>query len=187
MSAFGTIELPFGDGVYNFCLSQYAQIFEHQDKCGITAVGADDSRILIPSGPKETYDRLRLGSWRLADIRETIRLGLIGGGAKPTEALVLVQRYVDARPQVENVELAWRILAAALVGPPGDELGKTTAEGVKSEVEADSTSPAPQPMDPEPPSASVPARSIKSRRGSSQPRSKAGTRATVRKPRRRSR
>lgn len=179
MSAFGTIILEFGDGEYPFCVAPYAQIFELQEKCGITAVAADDSRILIPSGPKEIYDRLRLGSWRVADYRETIRLGRIGGGAAPVEALQFVKRYVDARPAVESVEVAWRILAAMLVGPPGDELGKGEAERGPSKVEDGSTSPAPQPTEPAPPSDTPPARSTRSRPGNSQPRSKAGATATA--------
>jgi hypothetical protein len=170
MSAYGAISLEFGDGEHRFNVAPYAQIFELQDKCGITAVGGDDSRILIPSGPKEIYDRLRIGSWRVADYRETIRIGRIGGGATPVEALQFVKRYVDDRPFTESVEAAWRILAAALVGPPGDDLGKPEAERGQSKVEGASTSPAPPPTAPAPPSGTRPARSTRSPRGNSRPR-----------------
>lgn len=103
---------PWGDGDRDFRLA-IAQLEELQEKCN--------------AGPREIFDRLARGAWRLADIREPIRLGLIGAGVKPIEALSLVRRYVEARPLLENVTIAQAIIAAALVGPVDDPAGKAQA------------------------------------------------------------
>ena len=72
------------------------------------------------------------------DLRETIRLGLIGGGMDPLDALVLVKRYVDDRPLMENVLPAWRILSAALMGPEDDAPGKEAAPAAATESASNS-------------------------------------------------
>ena len=80
---------------------------------------------------------LRLGTHRfyLADIRETVRLGLEGGGASEPEATALVMRYLDEGPLDQHLELAAAIIAAALSGvKPG-----------KPEPEGGNTSPATSP------------------------------------------
>lgn len=67
------------------------------------------------------------GDWRVEDVRETIRLGLIGAGMTPTDAFGLVTRYVDdlARsPLVDNVGIAAAILHHALTAPEGEKPGK---------------------------------------------------------------
>jgi hypothetical protein len=68
------------------------------------------------------------GDWRLDDVRETIRLGLIGGGMSPMDAFVMVARYVDDRPLTENTGAAAAVLMHALIGEPDDKVGKTEAE-----------------------------------------------------------
>lgn len=60
----GKVYLPFADGVYAFRLG-FGQVVELQT--------------LTDAGPLEIYRRLLSGEWRFADVRETIRLGLIGG------------------------------------------------------------------------------------------------------------
>lgn len=86
---------------------------------------------LCDAGPAWIRARLATGQWRRKDISETIRLGLIGGGMKPTDARKLVARYVDARPLEENTLVAQAILAAVLVGVPDEAIKK--AEGEESE------------------------------------------------------
>lgn len=91
--------------------------------------GGDTYRFALPIGQLEELDektgggplavltRLLDGSWRLPDVRDTIRLALVGGGGvKPAEAVVLVRRHVDARPLEDAVPLAAAILMAALRG-----------------------------------------------------------------------
>lgn len=68
------------------------------------------------TGPLAALTRLLDGSWRLPDVRDTIRLGLIGGGLPPVDAAKLVRRHVDGRPLEEAVPIAATVLLAALRG-----------------------------------------------------------------------
>lgn len=99
------------------------------------------------AGPAQIHARLVDGSWRVDDIRETILLGLIGGGMTPTDALVLVRRFVDERPLVENVLPATVILGAALTGAASDMVGeraagKTSTKAKRASSSRRSTAPA---------------------------------------------
>ena len=62
------------------------------------------------------------------DVREILRLGLIGGGMKPFEALAMVKRYVEERPLLESMLVAAAVMQAALAGVPDDPVGKPQAE-----------------------------------------------------------
>lgn len=65
--------------------------------------------------------RLLTGNWRVADLRETLRLGLKGGGMSSTQALVLVERYAGPGNLMALKSLATNILGAALVGAPDED------------------------------------------------------------------
>lgn len=109
----GAVTRPWGDGDHVFRLP-IDQLLELQERCG--------------AGPVEILDRLCQRRWRVQDVRETIRLALIGGGMAPLEALARVKRYVDSRPLLESIEPAVAALGAALVGPVEDDApGKQTA------------------------------------------------------------
>lgn len=113
MSRNGHIEFTWGDGEYKFRLA-LAQLEELQEK--------------TDAGPLYLLQRIQRGEWRVRDLRETIRLGLIGGGLEPDKATVLVKRYFDDRPLVEGVKPALAILTAAIVGAPdGEKPGKQKA------------------------------------------------------------
>lgn len=58
-----------------------------------------------------------------AEIRETVRLGLQGGGLTEPEATALTMSAFDGRPLAEHIELAAKIVEAYLNGIP-DELKK---------------------------------------------------------------
>lgn len=121
----GAVTLEWADGSYRFRLA-VAQLVELQDLCG--------------AGPYAIYLRLVAHQWRVQDLRETIRLGLIGGGTAPGEALRLVRAYVEARPLLECEPVAARILAAALIGPDlDDEDGEDPDPGKATAPEAGST------------------------------------------------
>jgi hypothetical protein len=55
-------------------------------------------------------------NYKIADIREVIRLGLIGGGMTPTGAYTAMLRYFDLDPVGTHVGLALEILHAAMFG-----------------------------------------------------------------------
>jgi hypothetical protein len=108
------IDLDWADGTYSFRLG-WKELAELQEK--------------VDCGPYFLLDRLRSGAWRVGDISETIRLGLIGGDKEmvPVKALKLVQRYVEARPPMENLAYAIAILTAGVLGAPDEKLGEPDA------------------------------------------------------------
>jgi hypothetical protein len=163
--AHGTINLPFGNGTYDFNAAKHKQLFELQDKCGLLAQGADGEQIRIPCGPAEIFDRLRSNRWREADVAEPIRLGLIGGGLPIGDVGKLMAEFVHDHPLGTLAPLAARIMFAAVYGVQGDDLGKAEAERTASGVES-STSSAPPNTAPAARSGSRRGRSTKSPPGS---------------------
>lgn len=113
--------ITFGDGEYDFRLA-WGQLVELQEKTN--------------AGPLFVLNRLNSGEWRIEDISNIIRLGLIGGGTPPSTARTLVVRYVEERPLLENHLLAVVVLQAALMGSPEEPVGEQQAA---SPVEGSST------------------------------------------------
>lgn len=116
MSRLAQIRLTWADDDYIFRLP-IKQLIELQEACD--------------AGPSYIMARLEQNAWKVEDVRETIRLGLIGGGLKPEQALKLVRNYVDERPLLESAIVAQAIIAAAIVGveeeqPPGKPEAATT-------------------------------------------------------------
>ncbi|WP_313666097.1 gene transfer agent family protein [Shinella sp.] len=107
------IELDWADGTYAFRLA-WGQLVELQEKCD--------------AGPYVVLSRLENHSWRMNDISQTIRLGLIGGGIKPADASTLTRRYVEERPPLESVPYAIAILMVALQGAPEEKVGESEGE-----------------------------------------------------------
>ncbi len=101
--------LSWADGRYSFALKWgELELLQAKTDCG----------------PQALLDRLAGKHWRVGDISHTIRLGLIGGGLEPSKALKLVEDYVEKRPPLENVSLAYAILAAGVMGAPDEPLKK---------------------------------------------------------------
>lgn len=106
------VVLDWADGTYMFRLP-VNQLIELEEKC---------------SAPfTVVYSRLTEGRYSITDVRETIRLALIGGGLEPTEAVKLVRRYVDERPKASNLPFARAALAATLFGFEVEPLGNPEA------------------------------------------------------------
>ena len=82
MSRDASVTFDWADGTYKFRLP-YGQIAELQEKTGC--------------GPQFLLSRIIDGSWKVDDLRETIRLGLIGGGTEPIAAL-RKQTKIKSRP-----------------------------------------------------------------------------------------
>lgn len=95
----------FGDSEHKFALP-FPLIEELQRKTGVS-IGI-------------LFQRVRGLTFSIADIRETIRLGLIGGGMEPVEAFKLVKTYVENRPLVETMPVALSILELVWFGSPAD-------------------------------------------------------------------
>lgn len=116
-----SIVLAFGDGDYLFRLGM-VQLAELQTKCG-AGLGRIFARVV--KGRYLALDGATIGDpteaeWYTADLYETVRLGLIGGGegtvndapvkVGPVDAKRLADSYVTGRPWKE----AWAIAAAVL-------------------------------------------------------------------------
>ena len=106
MSRSAKYRAPFGDGVYDFVLD-IGGLEELQEK--------------TDAGPEELYHRVSNGNWRIADLREPIRVGLIRGGMDPMRALAMQARYAAEGYLASLKPLVLGILAAALVGAPDED------------------------------------------------------------------
>lgn len=71
--------------------------------------------------------RLATMNFKASDIRETVRLGLMGGGETEAEATHLTLYYVDKRPLGDSLQLASDIVNACVNGvvDEGKEPGET--------------------------------------------------------------
>jgi hypothetical protein len=93
----------FGDAEYTFKLTP-ALVEELEKKCG-SGIGALSGRMFARQ-------------FAQAEIVETIRLALIGGGTAPKRAAELVAAYAADRPLSETYPLAAKILERLWVGAP---------------------------------------------------------------------
>ncbi|MDX0487537.1 gene transfer agent family protein [Sinorhizobium medicae] len=112
MSRDGSCTVPF-NGQKTFFKLAWRELMKIQEACD--------------AGPYVVLDRLVSGRWKLQDISEVIKWGLIGGGMPQGEALKLVENEVECRPPLENLAIAQQVLAAGVVGAPEEEVGKKSA------------------------------------------------------------
>ncbi len=89
------------------------------------------------AGPEFILNRILAGQWRHADLFETIRFGLIGGGMERKDALKLTRAAFDRSPLVSFKIAASSILGHALYGVEDDKVGEEhpvepTPEGEKT-------------------------------------------------------
>lgn len=115
MNRHGAIELQWGDGTYTFRLG-LGEIEEMERKRDLGIF-----QIVTRLSPE-------IRQCKLSDITEVIRLGLIGGGMVPVEALVKVQRYAEERPIDENRDVAYAIALAGLMRLHSNEVEKASGE-----------------------------------------------------------
>lgn len=111
----GKVAFVWGDGEEHAFRLGLAQLRELQSK--------------TDCGPYALLRRIQAGDWKVDDLRQTIRLGLIGGGHEPGKAAELMKLHVDARPWLESVAPAILILMAALTGPDEDGPAKKAGAG----------------------------------------------------------
>lgn len=117
MTRSARIDQPWADGRHVFRLG-IDQLAELQEKCD--------------AGPPFVLARLMQNAWRVEDVRETLRLGLIGGGLASRDAMKLIERYVDAQKEVqlaENALIAQAVLGAAIFGHEDEPPKKPAGEG----------------------------------------------------------
>ncbi len=119
MSANGTRVIVWAGGEDTFCLAKVGLILDLEEKCraGIGVIAA----------------RLESGAYYLNDIRETIRLGLIGGGMTPERAMSAVKNNVDANPLGHCQLVAYHVITAVIAGVPDDPVGTKDDDAGKAE------------------------------------------------------
>lgn len=122
----GLVIEDWADGSYQFRLA-YGQWLELDQ--------------LLQVGPMALYVRLLDRQWKANDIREIIRLGLIGGGCNPIKALQLTKTYVEERPLLESLPLAMEIVSASLTPPKGDRKPGKAKAAQKTETSASTSGP----------------------------------------------
>lgn len=105
----GLITIDWADGSYAFRLT-LAGIEEIEAKC--------DASIF------EITVKLQSRKSRSKEILETLRIGLIGGGQSPADAMALVRKYGDERPLDENRDAALAVCLAGLMRVHSKELDK---------------------------------------------------------------
>lgn len=128
MSRHGAIELDFGDGTHTFRLSLGGiEELEAKADMGLFHIATR----LSPS--------VRL--CHLKEISEVLRIGLIGGGMAPVEALAQVRRYVDERPIDENRDIAYAVCLAGLTRLHTKEVESPSGEPKAAKKRRASTSP----------------------------------------------
>lgn len=107
MSRDGSIELDWPDQGRKYRL-RIGELRALQEKCD--------------KGPMEILAALTTGRWRVDDVIQPIRLGLIGGGMPMDEALRVVNFNVHDGNLGQAVIYAVAIVQAAITGPPDEEL-----------------------------------------------------------------
>lgn len=119
------IDLAFADGEYRFALG-LEQINELQNTCG-DGIGAIYARVLQGRVASDVnVGHPGYAAYKLADLTETVRQGLIGGKqglvdgqaveVGPMRANQLVANYLHAMPLARQWDLAASILYAKIEG-----------------------------------------------------------------------
>lgn len=80
----------------------------------------------LSASPFAVYERLHRGVPMLADVTETIRIALVGGGMGVSEAAALMRRWREEGPPLaETLPLAQALLGIGIYGPPEEPPGKS--------------------------------------------------------------
>lgn len=176
MSADGSVTLNWAGEERKFRLA-IGQLRELQESVNRwrTTIGAP----LI--GPNSLMRLLAAGDAWPSDVREIIRLGLIGGKDTKINLIPgLMTRYVDERPLMESTQVAQAVLLVALVGVPEDPVGKKPQ--AETEAETTTASSSPPSTEPDAPSDLAHEKSTTAPSGSLPPASMDSSKPTAQKP-----
>lgn len=140
MSRHGDITLEWADGEYTFRLG-IGEIRKLQER--------------TDCGPYELFDRISTRKFKVDELRETVRLGLVGGGqckaanGVPDDRRInrLIKDYVDERPIIPTMLLCAKILNAALAGSMDEPVPKSTAKESRPQSSKEESSPSPPSTD----------------------------------------
>lgn len=126
MSRSGKVDFDWADGRHAFRLG-LGELEELQER--------------VDAGPAEVLRRLYHGTWKVAEVREPIRLGLIGAGTSAADARKLVDRYAGPGQLMDAVVPAMTVLNAALNGAPDETVGGSGGNAAAAKEAEAQTSP----------------------------------------------
>ena len=112
MSRDGSVELVWGGDLRTFRLG-IDELLALQEK--------------RDAGIQEIANRLRLQTWRVQDVHETLRLALLGGGMEPKAAQQLVDEQARPGKLASSALTAFAVLVSAIQGDENDPVGKEPA------------------------------------------------------------
>jgi len=72
--------------------------------------------------------RLFAREFAYADVKETLRIALIGGGMDPKRAAEMIETYVTGRPLIHGYEIAVAVLEHVWFGPQSTDTKDTANE-----------------------------------------------------------
>lgn len=147
----GSVSISWRNGDDEFCIAQVKTVIALEEKCGcgVYEIAGRLQSVLAHAEAGQIGGRAYLN-----DIREVIRLGLIGGGKEPEVANKIVATNVDGYPLAHSVLVANKIVEAYLIGVPDDPVGKTVAPEAKTDQDSSTKTVA---SDAQPSTASAPA------------------------------
>ncbi len=99
---FSQMTQVFGDNEYIFALT-WPGAQEWEEKTGRSLYQTFDAMVATKTG-------------YVSDVKEIIRISLIGGGMAPAEAFRLVKQYVENRPLSESLPIALAAAEAFIFG-----------------------------------------------------------------------
>jgi hypothetical protein len=112
MSRDGSVELVWGGDLRTFRLG-IDELLALQEK--------------RDAGIQEIANRLRLQTWRVQDVHETLRLALMGGGMDAKAAQQLVDEQARPGKLASSALAAFAVLVSAIQGDENDPVGKGEA------------------------------------------------------------
>lgn len=140
MNRTGNVRLFLGEGEFDFALLM-GQLMELEQLTG--------------DGIFVTWNKLMNGTWKIADIRETLRLGLVGGGMAKKDAYDLVTRHLQPGYLADLCLLAQSVAGAACIGVPGETCSGEGEGAAAAPISPTAGSPGETSSPPPPPGASV--------------------------------
>jgi hypothetical protein len=131
MSADGSVTVIWGDGEnkFRFAIGQWREL---QEK-----INGRRLAIGLPSiGPMTLLATLRAHDAWPDDLRDILRIGLVGGGLPIKEVHQKLVNHFDNTPPYPHNLVCFVVLSASLMGPPDDRV-----DDVKKKKKAETTSP----------------------------------------------
>lgn len=142
MSADGSITLLWGDGENRFRYAIRAWR-ELQEKVN----GRRHAMGLELIGPMTLLMDVRSGNAWPDDVRDILRIGLVGGGLSIAQAHRKLVNYFDETPPYAHNLVAFKVLEAGLIGDPNDEIElKKKTETTPTEPSRSDSAPSMEPV-----------------------------------------